>query len=82
MKIFYTKMIPSLAIRLIKKGLVQSLWIYDNQSLSSMNNDYIFIDMKNFDELKAVELIRDKVVHSIQFYNRFNVLENMEIAND
>jgi hypothetical protein len=76
------KMIPSLTIRLIKKHSVQSLWIYDNQSLSSMNNNYIFIDMKDIDESIAIELIRDKMVHSIQFYNRFNVLENMQVAND
>jgi hypothetical protein len=72
-KIFTMKMVHSLAIRLIKKGSVQALKIKGKNNLVSID------DIR---ESVAIELIRDKMIHAIQFYNRFNVLEYMEIAND
>jgi hypothetical protein len=75
MKIFYTKMIPSLAIRLIKNGSVVSLKLKEKKG-------YSLVSIDDIPEFVAVELIRDKVVQSVKFYNRFNVLENMDIAND
>jgi hypothetical protein len=74
MKIFYTKMIPSLAIRLIKNGSVVSLKLKEKKG-------YSIVSIDNIPESVAIELIRDKVVQSVKFYNRFNVLENMDIAN-
>jgi hypothetical protein len=75
MKIFYTKMIPSLAIRLIKNGSVISLKLKEKKG-------YSLVSIDDIPEFVAIELIRDKVVQSVKFYNRFNVLENMDIAND
>jgi len=75
MKIFYTKMIPSLAIRLIKNGSVVSLKLKEKKG-------YSVVSIDDIPESVAIELIRDKVVQSVKFYNRFNVLENMDIAND
>jgi hypothetical protein len=75
MKIFYTKMIPSLAIRLIKNGSVVSLKLKEKKG-------YSLVSIDDIPESVAIELIRDKVVQSVKFYNRFNVLENMDIAND
>jgi hypothetical protein len=72
-KIFTMKMVHSLAIRLIKKGSVQALKIKGKNNLVAID------DIR---ESVAIELIRDKMIHAIQFYNRFNVLEYMEIAND
>ena len=71
--IFTMKMVHSLAIRLIKKGSVQAL------KLKGKNN---LVAIDDIDESVAIELIRDKMIHAIQFYNRFNVLEYMEVAND
>jgi hypothetical protein len=75
MKIFYTKMIPSLAIRLIKNGSVVSLKLKEKKG-------YSLVSIDDIPEFVAIELIRDKVVQSVKFYNRFNVLENMDVAND
>jgi hypothetical protein len=74
MKIFYTKMVPSLAIRLIKNGSVVSLKLKEKKG-------YSLVSIDDIPEFVAIELIRDKVVQSVKFYNRFNVLENMDIAN-
>ena len=68
-------MIPSLAIRLIKNGSVVSLKLKEKKG-------YSIVSIDDVPESVAIELIRDKVVQSVKFYNRFNVLENMDIAND
>jgi hypothetical protein len=73
------KMVHSLAIRLIKKGSVISIELNLKGLLDTGMQRFL---LKNIGQLKAIEFIKNKMVHSIYFINRFNVLENMDVAND
>lgn len=74
MKLFFTRMLPKTAIIKIKNGSVIAL------KVSTKNDGFDIVEMNDITESIAIELIRDKMVQAIKFYNRFNGIESMEIA--
>jgi len=74
MKLLFTRMLSKTAIIKIKNGSVIAL------KVATKNDGFYVIEMNDITESIAIEMIRDKIVKAIKFYNRFNGIESMEIA--